>query len=262
MQNKRLLSLTICDYQKRAVCPLYDSNANISGQATDVCITTERNGWKELSFTIPSTYQTAEGLIEDNFRLEYLKADYLIRAIDDTEIDWYVISEPRINHEAFSKKVEVTAGHISQLLKFKNYGLEFSDDEGNNIGTAQELLTTILDGTGWSVGYVYPFAEKNGSTKYRSMKASTRTGAFKLISTLCDLFEAKPVYHGDARTVDLLPINPFSQPNAGTLPDLSLANGVVELHYGKNISNVQRTLNTENIVTKLYAYGSYGDNYK
>lgn len=259
MQNKRLLSLTICDYQKRAVCPLYDSNANISGQATDVCITTERNGWKELSFTIPSTYQTTEGLIEDNFRLEYLKADYLIRAIDDTETDWYVISEPRINHEAFSKKVTVTAGHISQLLKFKNYGLEFSDEEGNNIGTAQELLTTILDGTGWSVGYVYPFAEKNGSTKYRSMKASTRTGAFKLISTLCDLFEAKPVYHGDARTVDLLPINPFSQPDIGTLPDLSLSDGVVELCYGKNISNVQRTLNTENIVTKLYAYGSYGD---
>ena len=256
--DKRTLSLAICDYQQRVLCPLYDSESNVSGQAEDVFVTTERNGWKELSFSLPSVCQTEDGT-EENYRLEYLKADYLIRLIDNNETDWFIISEPKITHESWSKKVDVTAGHISQLLKIKNYGLEFSDKEGNNVGTAEELLTTILDGTGWSVGHVYPFAEKTGETKYRSLKASTKTGAFKLITTLCDLFEAKPVYHGGTRTVDLLPINPFSQPKAGMLPDLSLADEVVELHYGKNLSNVSRTLNTENIVTKLYAYGSYGD---
>lgn len=54
--------------------------------------------------------------------------------------------------------MQVTAGHVSQILKYKNLGLEFSDDEGNNIGTAKQLAETILEGTGWSVGYVYPFA--------------------------------------------------------------------------------------------------------
>lgn len=258
MQKKRKLSLSICDYQRKVVCPLYDSQADVSGQATDIYVTTERNGWKELSFSLPSTCQTEAG-IEENFRLNYLKADYLIRLIDEEGTDWYIISEPKITHEAYSKKIDVTAGHIAQLLKVKNYGLEFSDKEGNNVGTAQELLTTILDGTGWSVGYVYPFAEKDGKTKYRSLKASAKTGTFKLITTLCDLFEAKPVYHGDSRKVDLYPINPFSQPEAGQLPDLSLADGVAELHYGKNLRNVTRTMNTENMVTKLYAYGSYGD---
>lgn len=256
--DKRTLSLAICDYQQRVLCSLYDNESNVSGQAEDVFVTTERNGWKELSFSLPSVCQTEDGT-EENYRLEYLKADYLICLTDNNETDWFIISEPKITHESWSKKVDVTAGHISQLLKIKNYGLEFSDKEGNNVGTAEELLTTILDGTGWSVGHVYPFAEKTGKTKYRSLKASTKTGAFKLITTLCDLFEAKPVYHGGTRTVDLLPINPFSQPKAGMLPDLSLADEVVELHYGKNLSNVSRTLNTENIVTKLYAYGSYGD---
>ena len=54
-------------------------------------------------------------------------------------------------------------------------------------------------------------------------------------------------------------MNPFSKPTDGGLPDVASADTVLELHYGKNLSNVTRTLNTENLVTKLYAYGSYGD---
>lgn len=259
MQNtERILHLDICDYRKRKICPLYSSNTDVAGQAVDIFRTTERNGWKELSFTLPSTCMTEHG-VEDNYRLEHLKADFLIRAIDERETDWYIISSPKVKHNAYSKKVQVTAGHVSQLLKLKNLGLEFSDDEGNNVGTAEELLTTILSGTGWTVGYVYPFAEKNGDPKRRSLKASAKTGAFKLVSMMCDLFDAKPIYHGDSRTVDIVPMNPFSEPQPGKLPDLTLANNVVELHYGKNVSNVERTENTDNIVTKLYAYGSYGD---
>ena len=72
--DKRTLSLAICDYQQRVLCPLYDSESNVSGQAEDVFVTTERNGWKELSFSLPSVCQTEDGT-EENYRLEYLKAD-------------------------------------------------------------------------------------------------------------------------------------------------------------------------------------------
>lgn len=258
MQNEeRILHLDICNYNREKLCPLYDNQSDVSGQATDVFVTTERNGWKELSFTLPSVYMN-DNKQEENYRLDYLKADFLIRLIDEKEPDWFIISEPKITHNAYSKTMQITAGHISQLLKFKNLGLEFSDDEGNNVGTAEELATTILKGTGWSLGYVYPFAEKNGDTKRRSLRAPAKTGAFKLIATMCDLFDAKPIYHGDSKTVDIVPINPFSEPDVNSLPDVANED-VVELHYGKNVSNVTRTLNTENIVTKLYAYGSYGD---
>ena len=256
--NKRQLHLDVCNYQRKKLCPLYDNHSDISGQAYDVFVTTERNGWKELSFSIPSVCVTDNGF-EENYRLNFLKADFKIRIIDDDGPDWFIISEPKITHNAYSKTTSITAGHVSQLLKMKNLGLEFSDDAGNNVGTAEELLTTILNGTGWKVGRVYPFAEKDGTPKRRSLKASAKTGAFKLIAMMCELFDAKPVYHGDDQTVDIVPINPFSEPPQGGLPDLSLAREVVELYYGKNISNVARTLNTENMVTKLYAYGAYGD---
>ncbi len=259
LPETRKLMLDVFDYSGNRLCTLYDNLSDVSGQATDVFVNTERNGWRELTFTIPTTCQTEEGE-EENFRLNFLKADYRIRLIDDAGTDWFLISEPKIVHSAFSKNVQVTAGHISQLLKVKNLGLEFSDDEGNNVGTAAMLLETILDGTGWKPGDVATFYEKDGvSVKYRTLTASAKTGAFKLISDMCDLFDAKPVYHGDTKTVDILPMNPFSEPEDGELPDVTTADGVIELHYGKNVKNVTRTLNTENLVTKMYAYGSYGD---
>lgn len=48
------LKLDIFDYSGRKICPLYDSSLDVDGQATNVVISTSRNGWKELSFTLPS----------------------------------------------------------------------------------------------------------------------------------------------------------------------------------------------------------------
>lgn len=304
----RYLKLDVYDYSGNKKCTLYDSENISSGQASDVYTVTERNGWKELEFTIPSTYQTEEG-IKDNYRLDFLKADYRIRLKSDKEVDWFLISEPKIIHKAFSKDVSVTAGHIAQLLKTKNMALEFSDEEGNNTGTAKELLTTILEGTGWTVGYVENFKEDNGHIKYRSLKSGAKTGAFKMISELCDLFDAKPIYYGEKyivletapedfsteyykyyfydkevhewhqlysaaefkqntyyerkeRVVDIISMNPFEQPKNGDVPNLSSADQVLELRYSNNVKNITRTQNTENIITKLFVHGGFGDEKK
>lgn len=257
--------MDICDYEGNVLCNIYDNTSDVSGQATDVFVKRERNGTKTLSFVLPSTCETSEG-IEDNYRLTYLIADYKIRTqtkrVDgEIETDWYLISEPKVNHEAFSKKTTVTAKHISQLLSTKNLGLEFSDEEGNNVGTCYDIAKTILDGTGWSLDYVEDFKEDDGTTKIRSLIAPEKTGAFALINKLCELFEATPIYKGDGRKVDIVSLNPFSKDlEPGEIPQNVLdGEGVIELHYDRNIKNLERVLNTDSIVTKLYYYGSYGD---
>ena len=260
LKNIRSICLDVCDYDNNVICNIYDNTADISGQATEIFVRTERNGWKELSFSLPSTCITEEG-IEDNYRLKYLIADYRIRLQTDKETDWYIISGPKIIHDKRAKTVEVTAGHICQLLKTKNLNLEFSDEEGNNVGTAGQILETILDGTGWKPGNIAEFLEDDGVTvKVRSIVASAKTGAFMLISNLCEKFDAKPIYHGEGRIVDLVPMNPFSEVEGAEIPKEVLeGENVLELYYGHNVSNLSRTLNTENLVTRLYAYGSYGD---
>ena len=256
-RGARSLHLDICDYDKNAVCNLYDNQTMLPGQATDVFVhSTRQNGWKELTFKIPSTCFDGEEEVE-NFRLKYLVADYTIRLQTDNEEDYYLISEPRIIHDG-GKNVEVTAGHISQLLKTKNLNLEFSDQEGNNVGTAEQLLRAILEGTSWNVGNVVQFMEDDGVTpKVRSISASVKTGAFMLVANLCEKFDAAPIYHGDTRTVDLVPLNPFSAMNNSDFTALE-GHEALELRYGTNVSSITRTLNTENLVTRLYAYGSWG----
>lgn len=275
---RRVLRVDVCNYKDEVVCPIYDSLTNVSGSAVDVFINSERNGWKELSFTIPSMCETGEGL-EENYRLQYLVAEYRLRTVEKkngvSETDWYTISEPVTDHTGKSKNISITAGHISQNLKTKQTNLEFSDTEGNNVGTCEELLTAILDGTNWHVGKVATFFEDNGSDiKVRTLTGGPGSNAFQFITDLCNLFDAKPVFRGDGRFVDIMPMNPFSVEiiptddgygygkkinlEKGQIPTL-LGENVIELHYDKEAKGIKRTLNTDNLVTKLYAYGSYGD---
>lgn len=278
-----MVTLDVCDYSGNIICSLYDSSSSVSGQAHDIVPVTQRNGWKELNFVIPGVMEVAEGPQQRNFRLDYLKPEYKLRlyAVDDNgqglldphydastqklvrdKVDWYTISQPNISHENFTVQVSVKANHVSQILKTKNLGLVFSDKEGNNVGTAEELLGTVLEGSGWAVGHVDQFLEKDERTvKHRTLVAQERTGAFALITKIADLFEAKAIFHGDTNTVDLVPMNPFSEPVGGGMPEINEKNsdGVFELHYGKNVKSVSKSQNTENMVTRLYAYGSYGD---
>lgn len=274
---RRILRIDVCDYTDKAICNIYDSLTDTSGSAKKVFISSERNGWKELSFEIPSVCETGEGL-EENYRLAYLVAEYRLRTIETKNgkdiTDWFVISEPSVDHKGKSKNISVTAGHFSQNLKTKQTNMELSDEEGNNVGTCDALLATILGGTNWKPGKVAKFFEDNGvDIKVRSLTGGPGSNAFQFITDLCELFDAKPVFNGD-RTVDILPMNPFSvelipledgygygkkiRLEKGQIPQL-LGENVIELHYDKEAKGIKRTLNTDNLITKLYAYGSYGD---
>lgn len=278
---QRSICLDVCDYTDTPLCNLYDSTNDLSGQATDVIVHMERNGFKEIKFNIPSV--CADG--ERNYRLDYLITDYKLRLYtnfndpENAEIDWFLISEPRVTHNIFSQNYEIRASHISNLLNTKNLSLEFSDEEGNNTGTIEQIAATILDGTGWHLGQIAKFYEENKyvqqgvkKEKVRSFTASAKTGAFKMMSNLCELFDAKPIYHGAGkyeedgiekigRTVDILPLNPFSDKlEDGQIPE-EVLNGcnVLELYYDKNVKSISRTANSDNLVTVFSAYGSYGD---
>lgn len=203
----RSISIDVCDYTDKPLCNLYDSANQISGQAINVVTHTERNGYKELRFNIPSTCEGENGP-EENYRLQYLVSDYRIKLQikkpgQPIETDWFLISENKITHNAFSKQFEVHAKHISQLLTTKNLDLEFSNEEGNNQGTIRQLAGAILEGTGWHLGEVAEFLEEEKYSqgqqieKKRTFTSQAKSGAFKMMNDLCELFKAKAIYHGE-----------------------------------------------------------------
>ena len=103
-----------------------------------------------------------------------------------------------------------------------------------------------MKGTGWKRGVCDTFLESDGETeKIRSLSSNQKSGAYKLISTLCELFNAYPVFHGETRTVDLKSLN-----NRGALREMTI---------GKDIETLAVTYNSEDIITRLYVEGEYSD---
>ena len=168
----------------------------------------------------------------------------MVRLIHGDEIDWFIIQTPTRKKDGKSVSAEVVCNHVSELLKTKNIYLTF--DDTNGIGTISYLAEQALHGTGWTLGTVDVFLEKDGVTeKVRSLNSSGKSGAYELITKICNLFEAVPIFHGDSRTVDLRAANNRMQE--------------WEFVVGKNLKTLSTKFDSSDIVTRLYVEGEYGD---
>ena len=190
------VSIDVYNYNREKVVNLYDSALDSPGQAYDIVHVNEINGWQELTFVMP--YVMNE---EYNHRWDYIKAEYKVCLTIGNVREWFYIQQPKAKRDskAINNTVKCTAE--CGILKTKNIYAEFDDENG--IGTLAELATKVLTGTGWSLGYYdIPLEEDGVTEKVRSLKSSGKAGAYKLITTLCDLFKMYPVFDSDAHTVN------------------------------------------------------------
>ena len=83
--------------------------------------------------------------------------------------------------------------HISDILNKKGYDKYFDEESG--IGTAQELMEKVLEGTGWTLAHCDKFYNKDGVTeKVRTLivdKVSTMEQINKLPNYLKDMYIRK-----------------------------------------------------------------------
>lgn len=239
MAKQKHITLDIFDYSRKKLCSLFDSTINAKGQAYDISVITEGNGWKEIEFSLPYLISQAR-----NFRWNFIKSEYYVRYSKNGKTDWFIIHAPKRLRNAKAITNTVRCSHISAELKTKNLYLTF--DDTNGIDTAPNLLDRALKGTGWTRGECDTFFESDGKTeKIRSMKSEGKAGAYKLITTICDLFNAYPDFDGENKRVSLRSMN-----NRGALR---------ELVVGKNINTLSVEYNSEDIITRLYVEGEYGD---
>ena len=235
-----MVTLAIYDYSNNKVMDLYATNSGIQGQAYDVVYSEEINGWKEISFRI-ATMIEEDGKQVKNFRIEYVKNEYLVKYTDGDKEDWFIINLPAGAHDS-SKYMVVTCGHISSLLNRKKLYLVL--DDTNGIGTAPYLAALVLQNTGWEIGEVDVFLEADGQTeKVRSITSDGKEGAYQLISRICETFHARPVYHGDTKKVDILSLNRREK--------------IVEFTYQKNMKSVRVENSSQELITRMYVEGIY-----
>lgn len=218
---------------------MYDSGIGADGQAYNIVYTQELNGWQELLFSLPFVVDK-----KHNFRWDFIRSEYLIRLDIGELTEWFILQKPKANKDSVSILNTVTCPHLSALLKTKNLYLTFDDETG--IGTISTLITRALSNTGWTLGECDTLKERDGVTeKIRSLKSDGKKGAYQLVTDICNLFKAYPIYHADTKTVDIHALN-----NKGPMR---------EMYIGKNLNAISVEPSTENIITRLYVEGEYGD---
>ncbi len=240
-------SLSVFDYSGKKVCDLYDSNVSQAGQAFDISVTTELNGWKELNFSLP--YIVNE---QDNWRWKHIKAEYQVRLKEGDREDWFIITSPKKSKSSRKISGDVNCGHLSGVLKTKNLYMTF--DDTNGIGTLPYLMKQILSGTGWSFDeagsdvFYENYATDESAEKVekkRSLSSDDKAGAYSLISSVCDLFNAYPVYDAVNKSV--------------ACHDLNNKKAIWEAEVGRNLTALTKELDSESIVTRLYVEGDYDE---
>lgn len=234
-----IINIGVFDYSNHKLCDLYDSQVKIQGQAYDIDFIQNKDGINELSFTIPYFAGDAR-----NFRWDFLKAEYLVRLYDNGREEWFVADKPVKKKDRGSIVGTVSCQGTPILLKTKNIYMEFDDENG--IGTIDYLMEQILKGTGWHLGYCEVIYEADGVTeKVRSLSSGGKKGALGLINSVCDLFQCRPVYHTDTQTVDIY--------------GMKTRDMIFEAEVGKNLDSLQTSFSSDDIITRLYVEGEYGD---
>lgn len=188
---------------------------------------------------------------KDNYRWDFIKNEFLVRQKDGDKFDWFIIHVPKKKRDARSIENTVTCSHICAGLKTKNIYLTFDGDE-TGIGTLPALATEILKGTGWRFdeeGSDTIYEEDGQTEKIRSMKSNSKAGAYKMITDLCTLFDAYPVFHTSEDGRDKM-VTFHAMDNKGDMREVMI---------GKDLDSISFEENSEDIITRLYVEGEYGD---
>ena len=242
----RITNIGVYDYNRNKLCDLYDSSGHIDGQAYKISWTRNIDGIPSLSFTIP--YRIDQ---EKNFRWKYMRSEYQIRMVRGDKIEWFIASKPVKSKSNKEIVGTVTCNGLAAILKTKNIYMTFDTDASdpdavNGVGTVDYLMTQILKGTGWHLGFCETMLEPDGVTEMvRSLQCDGKKGALDLINTTCNLFKCYPVYDSDKMEVNIYSLQRHDK--------------LIELTVGRNVNTLSVTNNSDDIVTRLNVEGEYGD---
>mgnify|MGYP003513670421 CR=1 FL=1 len=198
----------------------------------------------ELTFSIPHfIYDDDTGQRVKNEHIETIKEKMLIKSVIDTDVEWFIvdsITESSDDSDVFN----VTAFSLGYELKRKR----ISDFESESI-TPRELLEAILDidptdlfphKHKWTIGTIDSIFEN----VYRSFESGSDSNALDCIMQWAETFGGLLVWDTINRKVSLKDMK-----NNGKFRGMTV-------NYGQFLNSVTRTRTTDEMVTRLFVYGS------
>lgn len=199
---------------------LLDSNGAweaVLENAYDIIVTGEINGEDTLSFSIPFS-DPKRAYIDNEKKIQIVEDVYIIRKVTDTKD---------------SSGIIVTDVYAEAEF----YNLAYSvrkEEKAFDAETPEVAMAYALEGTEWNVGTVTVSTKRTWT--------STEKNALSILRAIADLHGGDLVFDCPNRLVHLLTM---SGKDSGAL-----------FLYGKNLKEIDRTVDTTGLITRLYAFGA------
>ncbi|WP_431785777.1 phage tail spike protein [Paenibacillus lactis] len=197
--------------------------------------TTKLNDIDELDLTIPFYIDIKHQLVK-NRNIDLLRERYLIKVVTDNKVDWFIINEvsENTNDSETSKSIRCySAAHELTDKLIKSYSVESYH--------AEQVLNDILANTIWSIDYL----DADFKLTYRAFDFPSNT-VLEAVFEVAETYNAIVHFDTDKRIISM------------TKPELTGLNRGLTFSYGKYLSSMDKTTQTDEMVTRLSAVGNDG----
>ena len=187
--------------------------------AYGIIVTGEVNGEDTLSFSIPFA-DAKRKYIDNEKKIQIVDDIYIIRTVTDSK--------------------DASGNAVTEVYaEAEFYNLAYSvrkEEKAFDAETADAAMAYALSGTEWKVGTVTVTTKRTWT--------STEKNALSILRAVADLHGGDLVFDCPNRLVHLLTLN---GKDSGAL-----------FMYGKNMKDIERTVDTTGLVTRLYVVGADG----
>jgi phage minor structural protein len=188
----------------------------------------------ELTFSIPYYIEDSNGEMIENPHVTSIMEKMYIRATLGVYKEWYIVDS--IEEDADDTNVfNVTAYSIPYELKGKRVS-GYTEDSIN----ATNLLTNLLKPTIWKIGTVDAMFD----VMFRSFDSGDDSNVLDCIIKAGETYGALIVWDTISRTISFKDATKNGKFRGMTV------------NYGKFLNSIKRTRTTDEMVTRLYVYGS------
>lgn len=229
------------DYNLKPVKPQYfiaKPNREIISklsEAYNVSRTNKLNDIDELDLTVPYQLDVNHKLIK-NKNINNLKERYLLKVVTARQTDWFIIKE--INDNASDSETSKTIRCVSLAHELTDKAIRMYLGESIH---ARQILNDLTANTTWTPAYI----DADFELTYRTFDFPS-TNVLDAIFSVAETYNAIVHFDTDKRELSL------------TKPELTGLNRGLTFSYGKYLNSLGKTIQTDEMVTRLTANGSEG----
>lgn len=182
----------------------------------------------DLSFTIPYEI-VVRNKLERNRMVDIIREKYLIKVVSGDEEEFYTIKKKKkIMGENDALYVEAYSLQY-ELKQYKILDLELTSVN------CLEVLTYVLKGTGWKVGYVHP----DFQMEWRQFEISS-SNKLDFMDEICKTFNSVVQYDTINKTISMHKED-----------ELSIDRGFI-IEYSRYLDAVEDEIDIEEVITRLH----------